>query len=84
MNYNGIEHFIKTHLRYKQHWKKKIILMSDAVWQTSEDDTSLGNCSYAKGSQFKVFETQNFGWVVFAPGTKTPSGDEPNRCIHKW
>ncbi len=84
MTYISIDQFIKKHLRFKQHWNKKVIGMSDAVWQPLEDDTFLNECTYAKGSLFKVFETKNFGWIVFGPGTLTANGNTPNRRILKW
>lgn len=84
MKYENISDFIKNHLRHKQHWNKKNISMQDAKWQELEDDTYLGGIEYAKGSRFKVFETQNFGWIVFEPDTKTPDGNVPGRRIHKW
>lgn len=84
MKYESVADFIKKHLRYKQHWNKKYIGIKDAVWQTLEEDTYLGDCEYAKGSQFKVLKTQNFGFVVFGPNTVTPDGAIPAKRIHKW
>ncbi len=81
---HGIDSFIKSHLRYKQHWNKKLIDIKDAHWQTLEEDVWLDGCEYAKGSQFKVFETTNFGWVVFGPSTLTPDGKTPGKRIIKW
>ena len=80
----NVEHFIKTHLRHKQHWNKRMIDMQNAVWQTLAEDTWLDGCEYAKDSQFKVFETSNFGWIVFGPETKTPDGNIPGKRIIKW
>ena len=84
MNHVGLEKFFKSHLRYKQHWNKKHIDMRDAQWQSLSEDTWLNGMSYAAGSQFKVFETTNFGWIVFAPGTLTAEGNIPHRRIIKW
>ena len=84
MDYVSPEEFIKRHLRYKQHWNKKVIGIRDAVWQTLERDTWMDGCEYAAGSQFKVLETTNFGFVVFGPDTKTPSGAAPGKRIIKW
>lgn len=84
MDYVSLSDFIKNHLRYKQHWNKKTISMSDAQWQTLSNDTFLDGSCYAQGSQFKVFETTNFGWVVFGPETKSPNGHVPNKRILKW
>ena len=84
MNYIELEQFFKRYLRTKQHWNKKVISMSDAIWQTLTDDIWLDGCEYAKGSQFKVFETTNFGWIVFEPETKTPSGNIPDKRIIKY
>lgn len=84
MNYQSLEQFFKQHLRFKQHWNKRVISMQDAVWQTLADNTWLDGCEYAAGSQFKIFETTNFGWVVFGPETKTPNGNVPNKRIIRW
>jgi hypothetical protein len=80
----GIEDFIKRHLRFKQPWNRKLVSSKDAVWQTLAVDIWLDGCEYAKDSQFKVFETTNFGWIVFGPETKTPDGNTPNKRIIKW
>jgi len=84
MNFINLDSFFKKHLRFKQHWNKKIISMSDAIWQELEKDTWLNGCEYAKGSQFKCFETTNFGWIVFAPNTLTSNGNVPGKRIIKY
>jgi hypothetical protein len=84
MQFADLGHFIKSHLRYKQHWNKKVIGLTDAVWQTLTEDTWIDGVAYAKDSQFKVFETSNFGWIVFHPDTKTPDGKIPGKRIIKW
>lgn len=84
MKYESVEHFIESHIRYKQHWKKKSITMEDAVWQELNEDTWLDGIAYAKGSKFKVFESENFGWVVFHSDSKTTEGLTPARRILKW
>ena len=80
----SLEQFFKLHLRYKQHWNKKVITSSDAVWQPLTENTWLDGCSYAKGSLFKCFETTNFGWIVFDPNTLTPDGLYPGKRIIKY
>jgi hypothetical protein len=84
MEFTNMEQFFKQHLRFKQHWNKKVISMHDAVWQTLTANTWIDGCEYAAGSQFKVFETTNFGWIVFGPETKTPDGNTPGKRIIKW
>jgi hypothetical protein len=84
MDYPGIEHFIKLHLRYKQHWNKKLISLSDAQWQPLENDTFLDGIEYAKGSLFKCFVTTNFGWVIFSPDTLTTRGHISGKRIIKY
>lgn len=84
MQYFTVEEFIKKHLRFKQHWKKKVISMQDAEFQRLEADSHIGGIEYAEGSIFKVFETSNFGWVVFKRTSLTPDGNVPGRFIHKW
>lgn len=84
MQYANVDSFIKQHLRFKQRWNKKVISLTDAVWQSLNDNTWLDGCEYAAGSLFKVFETTNFGWIVFGPETRTPDGQIPNKRIIKW
>jgi hypothetical protein len=84
MKYTDVSDFIKTHIRTKQHWNKKVIGMKDAVWQTLTEDTYLRGIAFSAGSRFKVFETTNFGWIVFGPDTKTVDGDIPGRRIFRW
>jgi hypothetical protein len=85
MKFYNVDEFIKAHIHFKQHWNKKLIGMKDAFWQTLEDDSYIGGCEYAKSSPFKVFETTNFGWIVFdSQKTKTPDGNIPGKMIWKW
>ena len=84
MKFYNVEDFIKNHLRTGQHWNKKMIMMEDAKPQTLKEDSHIGGCEYAAGSEFKVFETQNFGWICFKGNTKTPDGKVPGKIIHKW
>jgi|HubBroStandDraft_2_1064218.scaffolds.fasta_scaffold271064_3 hypothetical protein len=57
--------------------------LETAKWRGLPEDTNIEGISFPKGARFKVFETANFGWVVFAP-TKTVEGNEPARRIFKW
>lgn len=57
--------------------------LSGAKWRTLSEDSTLNGIAYAAGSQYKTFVTQNFGWVVFHPLTKTPEGHVPGRKIHR-
>jgi hypothetical protein len=84
MKYYTAEEFIKAHLRKGQHWNKKYVLMEDAKPQTLTENTHIGGIEYAAGSGFKVFETQNFGWICFKPDSKTPDGKIPGKLIHKY
>lgn len=84
MTYPNMETFFKQHLHYKQHWNKRNISMNDAAWQSLTEDTWLAGCEYAKGSRFKVFETPNFGWIVFDQDARTPNGNIPDKRIIKW
>lgn len=83
MRYMDSVQFAKEYIRYKQHWNKKQVGMTDALWQPLSEDTWINGITYAAGSQFKVFETQNFGWIVFAPGTKNADGHPVLRRIIK-
>ena len=78
------EEFIKAHLRHGQHHKKRYVRIEDAKPQTLSEHTHIAGIEYAKGSEFKVFETQNFGWICFKGNTKTPDGKVPGKIIHKW
>jgi hypothetical protein len=84
MKYPSINQFIKDHIRYKQHWNKRVISLTDAHWQSLEDDTFIHRWPFAKGSQFKVFESTNFGWLVFHPDTVLTNGSKPIKRIFKW
>jgi hypothetical protein len=84
IKFYGLGDFITKHLRFQQHWNKKVIRLEDAKWQTLENDAHVGEGTYAAGSQFKVFETQNFGWVVFKTDSLTPTGQRPGRFIQKF
>jgi len=84
----SVDEFIKQHLRHGQHHRKRIIDMKAAIWQKLERDMTLcdsNNCyQFSKDSEFKVFETTNFGWIVFHPDSRTPEGAIPGRRIFKW
>lgn len=84
INHISLERFIKEHIRYQQHWNTKVVDMRRAKWQELSEDIWMDGSSYAKGSKFKVFETQNFGWIVFDKDTKTVEGNVPNRRILKF
>lgn len=84
MKYESVADFIKKHLRFKQHWNKKIITMQDAKWQPLHEDTWIDGISFCRGSVFKVFETTNFGWIVFHNTAQTIDGNSPIRRIFKW
>lgn len=81
----SVEEFIKKHIRNGQHWNTKLVDMKRAKWQTLAEHTHIGGIDYAAGSSFKVFETTNFGWIVFrGADTLTPDGNIPGKFIHKW
>jgi hypothetical protein len=54
-----------------------------AEWRTLDKDTFFNGYEYAAGSQFKVFESQDAGWVVFKRDSVTPNGNTPGRFIHR-
>ena len=58
--------------------------MKQAQMQTLKEDTKVEGVEFAKGSQYKVFETKNFGWLVFHSSSKTPSGGTPSRIIFQY
>lgn len=51
---------IPNRMRQIQHLK-------NAKWQTLDKPTNMEGYGIPAGAQYKVFETKNFGWVVFAP-----------------
>lgn len=53
-------------------------------WRTLEQHTWFNGYEYAAGSRWRAFETENFGHVVFAPGTVTPNGGIPGRHSHRY
>ena len=81
--YPSLIDFIKTHIRYKQHWNKQNVDMTAALWQSLKDDTFIQQWTFAKGSMFKCFETKNFGWIVFHPTAVLIDGGKPIRRIFK-
>ena len=83
INYPDLMTFVADHIRYKQHWNKRVISLTDAVWQTLDNHTFIDHWTFAVGSQFKVFETSNFGWIVFGPDTRLMDGSKPIRRIFK-
>lgn len=90
MEYMTGTEFCDKFMRNGHHWNKKTIKMTDAKWQVlpfdvcifCENSGSSGK-SFVKGSKFKVFETPNFGWIVFHPGTKDGFGNEVSKRILK-
>lgn len=58
--------------------------LKNAEWRTLEEDTFFDGMAYAKGSQYKVWETDNFGWVCFHHDSRTPDGNKPGRFLHKY
>lgn len=69
---------------FAQLTRGKLPKLRSAKWQELSADTYLFGYKYAKGSQYKVFETKDAGWVAFAPGTKTPEGHTPGRLYHRY
>jgi len=58
--------------------------LTNAKWQVLNEDTNFEGISYAKGSRFKVWEGSDFGYVGFAPESKTPEGNTPGKFLHKF
>lgn len=52
-------------------------------WRELTEDTFVGQFHFAKGSKYKAFETQNFGWIFFAPSARLVGGFTPARRIFK-
>lgn len=65
--------------------RRRRIDRENADWRTLDKDTNFNGYEYAKGSRFKAFETENFGFVVFERSTsKTPDGKIPGKFIHRF
>lgn len=65
------------------HKPRKLVQMPQN-WSVLAEDTAIDGISFAAGSQYKAFETKNFGWVVFHPDSKCPDGNTPGRRIFKF
>lgn len=64
--------------------RKKLMYLSNAQWQTLKQDTMIEGIKFSVGSRYKVFETKNFGWIVFDSKSVTPDGNIPGRRIFKF
>ena len=58
--------------------------IQNSTWQKLAEDIWFNGYEYAAGSEYKRWETDNFGFVVFKPGTLSPNGQAPYRLIHKY
>jgi hypothetical protein len=70
----------KLMFRPKRHKSDKMV----AKWTKTEEEILVEQGRIAIGSEFKAFETNNFGWLVFAPGTKLVDGSILQKRIYKW
>lgn len=62
----------------------RIANMGNAEWKELPEDMWMEQWQFSKGSLVKVFETKNFGWIVFHASAKLTNGAEPVRRIFKW
>ena len=62
----------------------KVRSLHDAEEQTLLEDTLVDGIPFRAGSTFKVFETENFGWVFFSSDAMTPEGMVPGRRIFRF
>ena len=53
-------------------------------WRVLDNDTWFNGYEYATGSKFRVFESENFGHVVFDQNSKTPNGEIPGKFSHRF
>mgnify|MGYP003658279003 CR=1 FL=1 len=56
----------------------------EAKWQPLVEDIFFEGISWAKGTEYKIWETDNFGYVAFKPGTLTADGMIPNKRIFRF
>ena len=64
--------------------RRKVITLDKSEWHVLQHDTNFEGIDYAKGSMFKFWETEDFGYVSFHPSTKTPEGNRPGKLTHKY
>lgn len=84
MNYMSLDQFFEKYLRTGQHWNKKKITLTDAIWQLLAEDTFLFGKEIPKGSRFKCCETDNFGYIIFAPEVVDCDGVKLDKRIYKY
>lgn len=84
MKYKSVVDFFPHSPYVGRSYRRSTPKMNKAKWQTLSEDTSVDGIPFAAGSEYKVFETSNFGWVVFSSTARTPSGDIPGRRIFKY
>jgi len=53
-------------------------------WRILDEDTVFDGIPYAKGSKYRVFESENFGHVYFHIDSKCPDGTTPAKHWHKF
>jgi hypothetical protein len=58
--------------------------LQNAQWETLPMNIWFNGYEYAVGSEYKRFESENFGYVVFSPDAKTPDGSIPGKRIHRF
>jgi len=58
--------------------------LDNAKWVELEEDTWFDGIEYAKGSFYKIWETEDFGWVYFRRDSKTPKGETPGKFWHRF
>lgn len=64
--------------------KTKGVESPQLVWKVLKDHAICQGISFAKGSEYKEFETANFGWICFKRDSKTPDGFTPGKFLFKW
>lgn len=64
--------------------RKKHLTLANAQWKVLDVDSWFNGIEYAAGSRYKIFETQDFGWVIFHSDSKTPDGNRPGKFIHRY
>jgi hypothetical protein len=58
--------------------------LEKAEWRTLPTHTMFDGYTYAAGSEYKFWETENFGYVLFRTNSLTPEGARPGRFIHRY
>jgi hypothetical protein len=58
--------------------------ITEAKWKPLVEDIHFERINWTKGTEYKMWETENFGYVAFKPDTLTAKGTIPNKRIFRF